>query len=75
MRPDVIAPALSGPSDGCARSTPSTPNDFGCGKELPGWPKFFGTVIWLSVRVRPPAAAATPWSRATSATAAAGIGP
>src|SRR5260221_8109613 len=49
-------------------STPSTLKPFGWGKEPPGWPKFFGSVSWLSVSVSPPAAAATPCSFATAAT-------
>src|SRR5258708_13356242 len=49
-------------------STPSTLKPFGWGKDPPGWPKFFGSVSWLSVSVSPPAAAATPCSFATAAT-------
>src|SRR5262245_32091530 len=49
-------------------STPSTLKLFGWGKEPPGWPKFFGIVIWLSVSATPAAAAATPCSFVTAAT-------
>src|SRR5215469_8295328 len=48
-------------------STPSTVKPFGWGNEPPAWPKFLGIVIWLSVSVSPPAAAATSCSFATAA--------
>ena len=63
----VTDPALSGPSKRWEVSTPSTLNEFGVGRGPPGWPKFFGIEIELSLRASPPAAALTSFSFATAA--------
>ena len=69
-RPEVIVPALSGPSGRREVSTPSTLNEFGVGRglPLPGFPRFRGIVIELSLRTSPPAAALTSFSFVTAAT-------
>src|SRR5262249_45632976 len=69
-RPEITLPEANGPRPRWARSTPSTRKETGAGR---GAPELIsaedGMVSLVSVRGSPPAAAATPCSLDTDATA------
>src|SRR5215831_15464542 len=69
-RPEITVPEAIGPRPRWARSTPSTRKETGAGRGAPAliWAED-GMVSLVSVRISPPAAAATPCNRDTDVTA------